>query len=614
VFMDFALGSVKVSPNLSKSKANADHLAVSEQSGILAGDDGFQVNIQNHTDLKGGIITSTQKAENDGKNTFKTGSISTADLQNHSEYDAKGFAISGGVDLKGGWQGNTKDKQGKPTTAVSKSIGYGKDSDKQSNITKSGIGTDNITITDKTNTTTAEQIKTTTTTEQVLADSGLQNRFDKDEVQSEIDLQVKVTQEFDKTRQKVKAEIYKLADKKRNKAIEIRKDNVINGKNGYNTKESLALDKKADSLEEVAFYTDLALGGVYGIGNSKVLKYVGSAVAIDPIVRAATIPAQAWEVKCEQDGLYCSNMSYDGKTTRPIYGSKAEIGDKRQLFDVGDIQPSETTGLITISNNGIFNPRDDALKNAVKQNSWETNKGGVVVVYNRPTSNPVSEILYAAYSKANDLAGGRLPLTSAEQMNIDIYNHATNNNYSMLDLNNHSRGGLTASIALQRANREGLTGVPIRQSRFQGTATYVPDYANQLVNENKFTYIAKDADGEMVIKNSEAYSAAHHTDFVARSPLVFLRSKYIVGGNKPTGGVEDKPLMYSHSGYFGEIPEKILKDESGNKIDENGNIVEHDIVNPYFIDYKDLWGDSKKHKLNKENLSSPILIKPSIRQ
>ncbi len=171
---------VSGSANYGKSKINANHQAVAEQSGILVGNDGFQVTVQNHTDLKGGIITSTQKAQNDGTNAFKTGTIATENLQNHSEYNAKGFAVE--------LSASTNDGLGKPLP------GYGKDGDSQSSTTVAGVGTENITIEDKNNLLTADDIRTTATTEQVLADSGLQNRFDKDVVQSEIDLQVKVTQ------------------------------------------------------------------------------------------------------------------------------------------------------------------------------------------------------------------------------------------------------------------------------------------------------------------------------------------------------------------------------------------------------------------------------------
>ena len=58
-----------------------------------------------------------------------------------------------------------------------------------------------------------QSIATTTTTDQVQANSGaIANNFDKDAVQSEIDLQIKVTQQFDTTRQQAKSEINKAID------------------------------------------------------------------------------------------------------------------------------------------------------------------------------------------------------------------------------------------------------------------------------------------------------------------------------------------------------------------------------------------------------------------
>ena len=69
----------------------------------------------------------------------------------------------------------------------------------------------------------------------------LENRFNKDDVQKEIDLQRNVTQKFDQTRQDVKQELYNIADKKRAEAVEIRKNTRgEDGKTGYNTDESLA--------------------------------------------------------------------------------------------------------------------------------------------------------------------------------------------------------------------------------------------------------------------------------------------------------------------------------------------------------------------------------------
>jgi hypothetical protein len=99
---------------------------------------------------------------------------------------------------------------------VTKSIGYGSDSAHDSGTTRSGINTSNITITDAAGQAatgkTVEQIladiKTDTVTNTVALNSGsIANNFDKEAVQKELDLQVKVTQEFDRNRQAAKAEI-----------------------------------------------------------------------------------------------------------------------------------------------------------------------------------------------------------------------------------------------------------------------------------------------------------------------------------------------------------------------------------------------------------------------
>ena len=493
-------------------------------------------------------------------------------------------------------------------------------------MTESGVYQGNIVITDEE----AQRIRTGQSTDDAIKNAqinvsseqskdfdGLSNNFDKDKVQAEVDLQVEVTKEFDETRQGVKKEIYGYVDKTRAKAEDIRKNNFIDGLNGYNTQESLDLEENADKWEKRAFYLDALLGGAYGWGNADIMKYVGTAVLTDPVRRAATAPEQIWIVKCNGDSLYCANNSYKGKKTRPIYDANGkivdttdanytgsvEIGDKRQIFDLTDIAPGNNTGVITISNPGIMNPLGDALKNAVKQNDLVVTRDGIVVINNPQTTNPVSELLYAAYDKTNDLIGGRLPLTASEKANIKLYEYAKDNGF-LLDLSNHSRGGLTASVALQNANRNGLTEIPIRESRFYGTATYVPDYANQLVT-NGFTYTI---DGKEY--GSAAYSAVHYTDFVGRSPLIAFRSKYIVGGNEPTGGVEDNKYKYSHSSYNKVIPNGELRDNQGELIDENGYRVSSPVDNPYKKEFEEVWITGNNHNQNTENPSLPVLVRP----
>lgn len=598
-----------VSGSVSKSNVNANYASVNEQSGIYAGDDGYQIKVNKNTDLKGAIITSTQAAENLKKNSLDTGTLTHSDIRNVSEYDAKGISLSAGFnagksDPKGEKRPDTVlstpteiDKHASSITGVSKSIGFGVDSEKDSSVTKSGINTQNITIRDEQTQQaltgkTAEQIKseilTNVTTDTARDNSGaLKNNFDKEKVQSEINLQMEVTKKFDETRQEAKQEIYNKVDKMRAEAEEIRRNNYVNGKNGYNTAESLKLEAEANKLEKYAFYIDGAMGALYGYGSTEALSYVGSAVVADPVKRAATMPTQIWEIKCNGDSLYCADSNTD-KSKRPLEDGKVQIGDKRQIFNMNDIKPNENTSVITVSNNGIMNPLDDALKNAVKQNLWTTNKDGLFVVYNPPTTNIISELLYAAYDKSNDLLGGRLPLTNAEKTNIELYKYAKDQGY-LLDLSNHSRGGLTTSVAIQNANRNGLTAIPLNQVRFYGTATNVQDYSDWLISNNKF-----------LIPNSTnstgVYSAVHQADFVGRPPL-------ILGGNPSSGGT--CWLCYSHSSYSAEIPSKYLINSKGHYIDQKGEVVSKDnrVDNEYFNEYKEKWGDT-----GFKNFSLPSLV------
>ncbi len=215
----------------SQSKIRADHASVTEQSGIYAGEDGYQIKVGNHTDLKGGIITSSQSAEDKGKNRFSTGTLAGSDIQNYSQYEGKSFGLGASVSISGKTlgQGEQNHPQDSHLTSVadkngaSSSVGYGSDSDSQSSITKSGINTRNIQITDeagqirltgKTAAQTKADIGTNVTTDTADQHSGrLKNVFDKDRVQSELDLQRTVSQDFSKNVQQANTEINQHLDK-----------------------------------------------------------------------------------------------------------------------------------------------------------------------------------------------------------------------------------------------------------------------------------------------------------------------------------------------------------------------------------------------------------------
>ena len=84
----------------SAASAKADGVFVSPavQSGIKAGDGGFEVKVAGNTDLKGAVIESTQAAIDNKKNSFSTGgALTMTDLQNVSESSGSSYSMSGSV-------------------------------------------------------------------------------------------------------------------------------------------------------------------------------------------------------------------------------------------------------------------------------------------------------------------------------------------------------------------------------------------------------------------------------------------------------------------------------------------------------------------------------------
>lgn len=235
------------SGSYSNSNIESDYASVGEQSGILAGDGGYNINVTDDTSLIGGIITSNQIAEDNGLNSFSTGTLVASNIDNFSRYEGDSFGISASASYSNPNASTNSETTNNTTdtyttgvynpdsSGVGKSIGYGEDSDSQTSTTYAGINTSNITITgngsdshpelvsgseipnqvrndnDGMKTITAANLAdifTSTTTNQVQANSGsLKNTFDAEAVQNELDVQTRVTQTFDTNRQEVKAEI-----------------------------------------------------------------------------------------------------------------------------------------------------------------------------------------------------------------------------------------------------------------------------------------------------------------------------------------------------------------------------------------------------------------------
>ncbi|MBO9828352.1 hemagglutinin repeat-containing protein [Xanthomonas sp. A2111] len=78
----------------SQQKVNSSYTSVKEQSGIQAGNGGFDITVGGDTHLIGAVIASAADAD---KNRLSTNGLTVEDLQNKAEYKSSGVSVGGGT-------------------------------------------------------------------------------------------------------------------------------------------------------------------------------------------------------------------------------------------------------------------------------------------------------------------------------------------------------------------------------------------------------------------------------------------------------------------------------------------------------------------------------------
>ncbi|HEJ1943237.1 TPA: hemagglutinin repeat-containing protein [Pseudomonas aeruginosa] len=134
---------VSANINIQKAKATGNYASVEEQSGIQAGDGGFDIRVKGNTDLKGALIASNQAAIDAGKNRLETASLTTSDIQNRAEASAK----SSGISLSSDYLNQGKYGIGK--TLIGNAMDSGSAADSSTGITKTAVGNATVIITDE---------------------------------------------------------------------------------------------------------------------------------------------------------------------------------------------------------------------------------------------------------------------------------------------------------------------------------------------------------------------------------------------------------------------------------------------------------------------------------
>ncbi|HAS1021622.1 TPA: filamentous hemagglutinin N-terminal domain-containing protein [Enterobacter cloacae] len=101
----FGAGGFSGSINVSRDKMTSDYDSVQEQSGLFAGNGGFDVTVGNHTQLDGGVIASTATAD---KNRLDTGTLGFSNIHNQADFktEHQGAGISSGGSIGKQFAGN----------------------------------------------------------------------------------------------------------------------------------------------------------------------------------------------------------------------------------------------------------------------------------------------------------------------------------------------------------------------------------------------------------------------------------------------------------------------------------------------------------------------------
>jgi filamentous hemagglutinin len=164
-------GEASFSFSNQKQNAHGNYASVNEQSGLFAGSGGFDLTVGGNTALVGAVIDSAAAAD---QNSLVTGSLTTSDLANHSDYSAQtggfGAGVSFNVDIPARDENGhghsifeaTGISQGRGSLAPSLPL---KEDGQDNSLTRSAVAEGTVVITDEA----AQQARTGQTAAQVVA-------------------------------------------------------------------------------------------------------------------------------------------------------------------------------------------------------------------------------------------------------------------------------------------------------------------------------------------------------------------------------------------------------------------------------------------------------------
>lgn len=133
-------GNVSASVSASGENVSQNGKSVSDQSGIFAGNGGFNITVGNHTQLDGAVIASTAESS---QNSLDTGTLGWTDIRNESKTSGDSYTVA--VSGSAGGSGSGENRN------VAPAIGTGHAEENSSGTTSSAISDGTITLRDPAN-------------------------------------------------------------------------------------------------------------------------------------------------------------------------------------------------------------------------------------------------------------------------------------------------------------------------------------------------------------------------------------------------------------------------------------------------------------------------------
>nr|WP_253907329.1 hemagglutinin repeat-containing protein [Herbaspirillum rubrisubalbicans] len=315
----------------SRSRVDADYASVGQQAGITSGNGGFQINVKGNTDLKGAQIASTDQAVEQGRNSLTTGTLTSSEIQNRSQYSAESQSASAGT------------SGGKPGGG----IGIGNASGSETSVTRSGVSGAAVTITDAQ----AQQARTGQSADQAVASldasvrtgkdssNSLAKSWDGNQLREDVEAQAKITQAFGQQAAKM---VGSYADAKEG---ELRRSALKAAQDGDQA-EAAKLSAEADQWKEGGAYRasahaaiGLLAGGVSGAlgaaASSALMPDIAEQIkklGLPPVVESAVSLAAASAIGTAVGGGAGAASAYNVDLNNR-QASPAEIDKIKQLAD-----------------------------------------------------------------------------------------------------------------------------------------------------------------------------------------------------------------------------------------------------------------------------------------